>query len=229
MAERKEPRKSMHDVLPAGNTTPSETSRPVILPHKPMMKDPMMVDTESKLKNVSEAPETPEVSEGLETKNEPKDVADADASSVTAIKVQVGGMKELTPTKDAQKSEDAEDKTEEVTAEPEAESPAKEESKEDVPSKDFDESEPADIIMDPDAETKEAEEALAKEEAIQKMVDSREFYLPINAIEQKRTQRFIALGIVLSIVLVLAWIDISLDAGLVHLGSIKPVTHFFSS
>ena len=42
-------------------------------------------------------------------------------------------------------------------------------------------------------------------------------------------KRFVALGVLLSILLLLAWADIALDAGLVKVNSVKPVTHFFSN
>jgi hypothetical protein len=39
----------------------------------------------------------------------------------------------------------------------------------------------------------------------------------------------VALGVVLAIVLALAWADIALDAGLIQINGVKPVTHFFSN
>jgi hypothetical protein len=39
----------------------------------------------------------------------------------------------------------------------------------------------------------------------------------------------VLLGIVLAVVLAVAWVDVALDAGLIQLGSVKPVTHFFSN
>jgi hypothetical protein len=39
----------------------------------------------------------------------------------------------------------------------------------------------------------------------------------------------VALGVLLSLVLILAWADIALDAGIIQLGNVKPVTHFFSN
>jgi outer membrane biosynthesis protein TonB len=64
---------------------------------------------------------------------------------------------------------------------------------------------------------------------IQKIVDSKKYFLPINSVEKRRSARFVALGIVLSLLLAVAWVDVALDAGLIHLGNVKPVTHFFSN
>ncbi len=73
--------------------------------------------------------------------------------------------------------------------------------------------------------TKEAQ----RQAAIDKLTDSKKYYLPINAVEKRRSRRFVILGIILSLLLIVAWADIALDAGLIHLGGIKPLTHFFSN
>jgi archaellum component FlaD/FlaE len=75
----------------------------------------------------------------------------------------------------------------------------------------------------------EAEAQAKHDAAIQQLVDSKQYFLPINAVEKRRTKRVVVLGIVLSIILALAWVDVALDAGLIHIAGVKPVTHFFSS
>jgi hypothetical protein len=81
-----------------------------------------------------------------------------------------------------------------------------------------------------DAEVAEAEEAIAKQDAaLEKLVESKQYFLPINALEKRRTKRFVVLGVVLALVLAAAWADIALDAGLITIHGIKPVTHFFSN
>ena len=69
----------------------------------------------------------------------------------------------------------------------------------------------------------------AKDAKLQQLIDSKKYSLPINAVEQRRSKRVVTLGIVLAILLALAWVNIALDAGLIHLDNIKPLTHFFSS
>ncbi len=64
---------------------------------------------------------------------------------------------------------------------------------------------------------------------VQKLIDSKRYFLPINTIEKRRSKRFVALGILLSLLLIIAWGDIALDAGLIRLQGIKPLTHFFST
>ena len=80
----------------------------------------------------------------------------------------------------------------------------------------------------------EEEEAEASRKAerdanLQKIVDNKTYFLPINAVEKRKTKRIIVLGIVLSLVLAVAWVDVALDAGLIEIGGVKPVTHFFSN
>lgn len=75
-----------------------------------------------------------------------------------------------------------------------------------------------------------AEKALDQHEAeIQKMVDSKRYNLPINSLEKRRTKHTLIIGIVLSILLLLAWVNIAMDAGLIEINGVKPLTHFFST
>jgi hypothetical protein len=65
--------------------------------------------------------------------------------------------------------------------------------------------------------------------AIQELIDSRKYELPINAVEKRKTKHFVVLGVVLAVFLALVWVDIALDADLIHISGIKPVTHLFSN
>jgi len=81
-----------------------------------------------------------------------------------------------------------------------------------------------------EAATKKVEEEKAEHTAaIQKLVDTEQYFLPINSVESRKVKRFIALGAALIILLAAAWVDVALDAGLVQLGGLKPVTHFFTA
>lgn len=86
------------------------------------------------------------------------------------------------------------------------------------------------VKSDPAAEAEaEAVKETERAAAIQKLVDDKQYYLPINSVEKRRSRRFVALGVLLSMLLAVAWVDVALDAGLIHIGNIKPVTHFFSN
>ena len=64
---------------------------------------------------------------------------------------------------------------------------------------------------------------------IQKLVTEKRYFLPINTQEKRRTKHFIILGVVLILLLAAAWADIALDAGLIHLDGVRPLTHLFSN
>lgn len=64
---------------------------------------------------------------------------------------------------------------------------------------------------------------------IQKLVTEKRYFLPINTQEKRRTKHFIILGVILILLLAAAWADIALDAGLIHLDGVKPLTHLFSN
>ncbi|HET9174585.1 MAG TPA: hypothetical protein VFN56_04915 [Candidatus Saccharimonadales bacterium] len=78
------------------------------------------------------------------------------------------------------------------------------------------------------AEEEAAKAAAEHDAAIQKMIDAKQYFLPINTVEKRKTKHFIWAGVVLAVVLAVAWMDIALDAGLIHIAGIKAVTHFFS-
>lgn len=92
--------------------------------------------------------------------------------------------------------------------------------------------EPAEEKPPIDPEAADQAEAAKQEEhdaTIQKLIDDKKYVLSINSVEKRRTKRFLVLGLALSLVLAIAWVDVALDAGLIHLGSVKPLTHFFSN
>jgi hypothetical protein len=80
-----------------------------------------------------------------------------------------------------------------------------------------------------DAELASAEDVEEKRQTdLQTLADSKKYYLPIDTAERQRTRQFIASGILLSIILGASWLDIALDAGLIHIGHLHALTHFFN-
>ncbi len=59
------------------------------------------------------------------------------------------------------------------------------------------------------------------------LIRTKKYFLPINIVQKKKTKRFILIGSLVIIILGLVWLDIALDAGIIHIASIKPLTHFF--
>jgi hypothetical protein len=61
----------------------------------------------------------------------------------------------------------------------------------------------------------------------QKAVDSGEYFLPIKTAEGRRVRREIIAAVFFVVLLVVAWVDIMLDAGLIKIDGIHALTHFF--
>ncbi len=66
------------------------------------------------------------------------------------------------------------------------------------------------------AQLKEAEEQKRLQE-INRMIESKQYFLPINRTQKKKTKRFVILGTILSIILIIAWLFIASNAGLIKI------------
>jgi len=191
------------DVARPNETAPSDTSVPVIVNNRPLLRDPMMANESQSIDKP--ATETPELS-----------------PTATKINIQPLGYKEDEVVNTEDKGKES-DKVELVPAE------------EVVPSTQ-DQSENL-ISVENQAETKteeeknviESEEQAKYDADLQELVVSKKYYLPINTVQKRRTKRFVAIGIGVTILLVVIWIDIALDAGLIKIGGLKALTHIFST
>lgn len=81
-----------------------------------------------------------------------------------------------------------------------------------------------------DHDTREAESEVARERAarLEKLVESEEYFLPIETVEQRRSRRVAIFGLLLIIILAAAWYNVALDAGLLPNTYNLPHTTFFS-
>ena len=191
------------DVARPNETAPSDTSVPVIVNNRPLLRDPMMANESQSIDKP--ATETPELS-----------------PTATKINIQPLGYKEDEVVNTEDKGKES-DKVELVPAE------------EVVPSTQ-DQSENL-ISVENQAETKteeeknviESEEQAKYDADLQELVVSKKYYLPINTVQKRRTKRFVAIGVGVTILLVVIWIDIALDAGLIKIGGLKALTHIFST
>jgi type IV secretory pathway VirB10-like protein len=195
--------KPISDVAHPGTSSPSDTSKPIIT-QRPIMKDPMVV--EEGIDKSEETVRKPLPAKTRETKIAPlsEPAEDSDA------------------TPDAPEPAE-ETKPEEAAAEPEKQ--ADESGNEEKPEKPDGEKKRSDKI---DADAEAAAKA-AEDVKLQKLVDSKKYFLPINAVEHRRSKRVVIGGVIVALVLAVAWADIALDAGLIQAGGVKPVTHFFSN
>lgn len=215
------------------------TSRPIIVTHSPVMRDPTLVNDQPKEDTELE----PDKNEPLMATHELTIKPSAEAEQEIKSEQQVSATPEESPQSDAQTIKVTVQKsTPKVEADdtepnPEAEQPKAEEpepaqseaeSKEKEPTE-----EPAEKSqVDQDAELQKqelaAQEAKAIHDAqIDQLVDEEKYFLPLNRIE-KRRQHFVIIGAIIAIILAVAWLDVVLDAGLVSNTYHLPHTTFFS-
>lgn len=71
--------------------------------------------------------------------------------------------------------------------------------------------------------------AAERQANLDKIALAKTYYLPINQVVRRRSKHVAIVGAVLIILLSLAWLDVSLDAGLIDIPGLKAPTHFFSN
>lgn len=234
MSKAKKSGKSAHkpvvDVHAPGTAAPSPTSKPVIVSNRPLLQDPMVVEKrndqederpgqdlptpdiklsagdKSKLRPLDDSITGESTPEETVNPPKPKDAA-PDSGSVASPTVSPDDQDDV-PATGAETSD-------QLTAE----SPATEAPNEQT----------VDGLPKDNAQKKEAAaaEQTARDAAIQKLIDGKQYALPIQTVEQRNSKRVIIMGAVLSVVLLLLWLDIALDAGILHLSGLQPVTNLF--
>lgn len=220
------------DVAKPGTAAASPTSRPVIVTNRPIMQDPMMV--------TPNADEPVSQSSAIKIKLRPLSETKADADDTDTTRKDVDLKSEdVADQKDTGTSDDkpenqptVEDPSEPIENPEKIEAIAPEKPQPEpivaneapLPSSDENES---DMGMQPDAKTAALEAALKRAEAVDKLIEERQYFLPINAIERRRSKLVVALGLLLIVVLALALVDLMLDAGFIHIPGVQPLTHIF--
>ena len=236
------------DIKP-GHTAPGSSSKPIIITNRPVLKDPMVVDEPKKAEpsKATDPKQNPSVTKikigplNEELKASLKTLTGEKASEPHA-ETDTEEPKPPEPTEEIKKEAPKPEPKSEPEARPgkEEPTPPTEPVKHEAPAEpetdkdnDVDADELGNKAKISEADKRKAEEAAAQKEAVhqaelQKIVVSKEYFLPINAVEKRRTKRFSILGIILILLLAVAWADLSLDAGIISIHGIKPLTHFFS-
>lgn len=266
MAEAKKPTKKIIDIQHPSKTSPSSTSKSVIVTNRPIMKDPMVVDDDSPAEEKTTAPVYKSGGEAVikplseqtdkpETKEEPasdenksKEVSDDKNKTISQLAEEATKKEQVVDEPEEAKVEDKEDKSDEtdkpaikatltdeksepIVTEDKAEESKEDKKPEDVPSLTKDDSEKEDSAKteDPKAleEAKEDKELKKRKAEVAKLSESHKYYLPITTVENRNNRRAVVIGVIVSILLILAWINIALDAGLISLGGVKAFTNFF--
>jgi len=223
------------DVAHPGKTPPTDSAKPIIITNRPVLKDPMVVEDAADKVAVTVAkphvskvltPERPDATAEAEDSDDPKEAANIPAVPDKADKPATSKAKTaVTPPKEEKSIAEAAPKTDDQPAAETDTAASKEETdetKDEGDAQKAPQAAPADLQAE---ETKRAEH----EAAILKLAESKQYYLPINSVEKRHTRRIVLAGLVIAVLLALAWVDIALDAGLIHLSGIQPLTHFFST
>lgn len=235
------------DVKKPGISAPSPTSKPVIVTNRPLLRDPMMVA------DVKDMPKT-----DTDNKDSEKHLEVADGGVATGGKPVIEPL-DQTISEERAAADQLDDKTksavddgadpaeDDIRQEPDS-VPLSDDTPDEAPSTDAtdlistaqpkanDASAPGEIPPPDTSKSGVARQAEAEaaaqakhDENIQQLVDSKRYALPITTIEQRKSKRFVVLGIALAVILIIIWLDIALDAGIIKLGGLKPLTHFFSN
>lgn len=70
--------------------------------------------------------------------------------------------------------------------------------------------------------------AAERQANLDKIAEAKTYYLPINQVVRRRSKHIALAGVLLIIIMGLAWADVALDAGLITIPGVKAPTHFFS-
>lgn len=214
--------KPIVDVAQPGKTAPPLTSKPVIVTNRTILKDPMVVEKPAEDEKKTDA--TPKTKAPVAS-----DIETTEPKTDETVAVKPEHVLEPSPTAPVTEEAEPKDDAPEEPAKPaEAEPKPAEETSPDKADDQDSETDDGASLTDAQIEAEATAEA-ARDAQVQKLIDSKKYYVPVNAVEKRRTKRVIALGVVLSIILALAWVDVALDAGLIEISGVKPVTHFFSN
>lgn len=243
------------DVSKPGKSAAGATSRPVIIANRPIIKDPMVTLGESGEAKETDSPAAIKVviKPISETANQTKDssktapktkdltiaeIAEEAGKAEKKSDSEVEAASKTTDDKPATRADDeinlsgttaeteSEYNPEEATGASETESVQDSDDSSNLPG----ESEVAlpDGAAESSKEVAALEATAKKKEELDKLVESREFFLPINTAEHRRSKLVGIFGFVLIILLGLLLLNMLLDIGYVQLQGVQPVTNFFS-
>jgi len=82
--------------------------------------------------------------------------------------------------------------------------------------------------LTPDQIAAAEKSAQEREAKLQEMIEDEQYFLPINAAQERRSRRVAIIGLVVIVVLALAWYNVALDAGLLPNQFDVPHTSFFT-
>jgi len=235
----KDSTKKVFDISSPATTPPSATSRPLIVGHGAIMKDPTIIDNNESTESAEPSEPTEETHHQLniapaentkEEKGDTNEELDSSKKEFTLKKELnlqpsknlMSSLASSTPKPDISPPVAVEPKEEDKAPVQAAPSPSDINTKTDINS----------TTLTPEekkvSDQAELEAQAAKESKINDLVEKKTYFLSINRLEQKRNSRLIIIGIIICLLLVVVWLDVALDAGLISNTFKLPHTHFFS-
>ena len=220
------------DISHPGKSMPNATSRPTIIGHRALIKDPMVV-TGSKEETAPDDKIAPIKLTGRKI-TPPNDESAGDdnkdkAPDKEAVVVTVDAPEET----DNKVSDDASaDTTEETLVDDKEPAATIEKSQEAAAAEvaDGDAKEPSDApatkLDQQKIDEKKLQEELAKQEAIEKLVTDKTYYVPIGQKTRKRSMRHALIWIIIMLVVGVILADVLIDAGIVKNSIKAPVSLF---
>lgn len=233
------------DVIAPGKTTPQPTARPIIVTNRPMIKDPM----EPVIDRIASTPapgETPEVASRvgrtiasaktvMPLQKDTPSIAEPNstmasqpvAAENTSHQPAVSTITSETP-KEPTNTEAAAARTQQAASATRDSVPGAVDS---IAEEHMDAGggadgpQPGDVAAAEKAATDKAAEA--ERAAQEKVIASGQYYLPIADKKHRGVQRAL-LVLLLVLLLTLVWLDVALDAGIVCVHGLQPITHFFT-
>ena len=196
------PKKPVMDVSKPGKTAADATARPIITGHA-MMKDPMVTEDTTPTEGVTEEVATTETEEvkSVTPSTTHKVIQPLESAAVEEVSE--------SPVEAEKPSEQTDPVPEETKEEPKKE--------ETTVSDDAVVDAVLDQVSDKKEETKESEEEHKRQELVDKLVEEKKYFLPINQVHSRRNNR-LALLVLGALLPVIVGLGLAADAGAINLG-----------
>lgn len=217
------------DVIAPGKVAPTPTARPIIVTNRPIIKDPMAPANPPISQDAGESAShvgrtivttAPEVAAMAAKSAETIPKSNAEPALV-AEKLKFAKDAALSPIDEAPAAALASP----VASVSTADSIADLEDRDDGASSD--KPQPGDAAAAAQAEKERVTET--ERMAQEKIIASGQYYLPIATDATRRREvRRAVLVLAIVIILALVWLDVAMDAGIVHIRGVQSLTHFFS-
>lgn len=231
MAKSDEVEDKVFDVAKPGKTAPDSSSRPVIVGHRTILKDPTVTPLED--------PEFPAAEKAPDTTRTAPEIK-APSETKTIVPIEQKPAKEKKKILDKKPDEDVEEPVIKPDDKPEESKASVVEESKESNSEAAPESEPTETKDDDEDDTsiasaqtqkeadKKEQEEEAKKQALEKTIENKTYFVPIGEVKRKRSTRRALILILVMLLLGVALADLLVDSGMVKT-SVKAPIHIFKT